>query len=389
MCQWLPTNWLSETEYKMLINAFMEVFPNTSLWFTNVGHTILLGTPTELQVDFASFTQRLWDEKTKQDLEEVDLDNSFAFLAQYVCTQDNLTEYVRNVPPNTDNHPYAEFSKVADQRPNRFTVQSLFNMEGDVHDILVNVGENDDEAAQVKENLDKYALSMEHTLRGALDGFYARDIESLREVYYALSINPEDKHAKFSQSVLKSRFIDKANSFNAAGNFTEAIKRYKQALEVDPHWTEILGQLGIAYYQIGMYDESIKATSKAIEISPDFAGAYIALSAAYIDKEMYDDAIITLQKAVKIDPDYVLFHYNLGVAYAKKEMFGEAISEWEKAVELAPDSIDIRYNLAMLYVKVRRYKEAEFQLRQTLLLNPNYQPALSALKQLQQNIEKQ
>jgi len=231
MCQWLPTNWLSETEYQMLINSFFEVFPHTSLWYMNVSHTILLGTPGELQIDFESLAQRLQEEKTSRDLAEVDLDNPFAFLAQYVSNEDSLTKYAGQVPLNTDDRPYVEFSKVADRRPNWFTVQSIFKMKKDVRDILINAGRTSDEAAQIKEKLNQYALSTEHTLRAALYSFYALDTESVRETYHALSVNPEDKHAKFTQGVLQSRFIDKADSFKRAGNLTEAIRRYKEAKE--------------------------------------------------------------------------------------------------------------------------------------------------------------
>jgi tetratricopeptide (TPR) repeat protein len=64
-------------------------------------------------------------------------------------------------------------------------------------------------------------------------------------------------------------------------------------------------------------------------------------------------------------------------------MFDEAISELEKTIQLVPDSIETRYGLAMLYAKMGRYREAMFQLKESLQLNPDYQPARSALKQLQ------
>lgn len=383
MCQWLPTNWLSENEYQMLVNSFMKVFPHTSLWRINVAHTILLGTPSKLQIDFESLTQRLQDEKTSQDLEEVNLDNPFAFLAQYVSDEDNLTEYVRQVPLNTDDHPYVEFSKVADLRPNWFTIQSIFKMRKDVGDILVNVARTDDESAQVKEELDTYALSTDHTLRAALLKFYGMDIESVHETYQALSITPEYKHAKFTQSFFKSRFIDKVKNYQATGNLKEAVRRCKKALEIDPHWPEALVQLGVAYSAMGMYDEAITTIKRAIQTSPDFVEAYNNLGVAYINKRMYDDAIITLQKAVKIDPNSPAPHYNLGGAYTQKGMFDEAISELEKTIQLVPDSIEARYGLAMLYAKMGRYREARFQLKETLRLNPDFQPARFALKQLQ------
>ncbi|MHC4790404.1 MAG: fused MFS/spermidine synthase [Planctomycetota bacterium] len=383
MCQWLPTNWLSESEYQMLVKSFMKVFPHTSLWRINVAHTILLGTPSKLQIDFESLTQKLQDEKTNQDLEEVNLNNPFALLAQYVSDEDNLTEYVRQVPLNTDDHPYVEFSKVADRRPNWFAIKSIFKMRKDVGDILVNVAETDDESAKVREKLDKYTLSTDHTLLAGLHSFYGMDIESVQETYQALSISPEYKHAKFTHNFFKSKFINKVKNYQAAGNLKQALRLCKKALEVDPHWPEALVQLGVTYYTMGMHHEAITTIKQAIQTAPDFVESYISLGVAYINKRMYDDAVIALQKAVKIDPNYPAAHYNLGTAYTQKGMFDEAISELEKTMQLAPDSIETRYRLATLYAKVGRYKEAKFQLKETLRLNPDFQPARSALKKLQ------
>jgi len=47
MCQWMPTNWMSLWEFKSLLRAFTDVFPNASVWIINAYHAVLVGSPCQ------------------------------------------------------------------------------------------------------------------------------------------------------------------------------------------------------------------------------------------------------------------------------------------------------------------------------------------------------
>ena len=62
MIQWLPLHDLSLRDYKRIVRTFMSVFPHTSVWQvggSNSTHTLLLGTPEQLQLDLQAIDAKL------------------------------------------------------------------------------------------------------------------------------------------------------------------------------------------------------------------------------------------------------------------------------------------------------------------------------------------
>ena len=204
MCQWLPTNWMTEEDYRMLIRSFTHAFPHTSLWLINEYHTILVGAPSKLEIDFGRLTRKLEEEKCKSDLSQVALQDPFALLGQYVCDEDTLREYVAQAPLNSDDHPYVEFSTVMDFGPNRFVLESILAMNGGVYDLLRNTGGSSEESAQVKQELSRYSTSLKLLVRAGLylwcsgdESGRSRWDRAVRWVEYAVSANPDDQYARY------------------------------------------------------------------------------------------------------------------------------------------------------------------------------------------------
>jgi tetratricopeptide (TPR) repeat protein len=70
--------------------------------------------------------------------------------------------------------------------------------------------------------------------------------------------------------------------------------------------------------EAGNLDEAIRCYKKAIAIDPHYAPAYNNLGGIYGKKGMLDDAIVAYNQAIDIDPDYTLAHNNLARAYRQK-----------------------------------------------------------------------
>ncbi|MCD6415939.1 MAG: fused MFS/spermidine synthase [Planctomycetes bacterium] len=197
MCQWLPTNWISQDEYWMLVKAFMHSFPHTSLWLVNVYHTILIGSPKKLEIDFGDLTRRLQEQKCKSDLKEVALQDACALLGQYVGDEDALNDYVRQAPLNSDDHPYVEFSTVLGFGPNKSVIESVLKMKVSVYDVLRNTGRSSEESARVKKKLARYSTSLSSLTQAGLSACYGTTKEELQWLDHALRVNPDDQFAKY------------------------------------------------------------------------------------------------------------------------------------------------------------------------------------------------
>ena len=81
----------------------------------------------------------------------------------------------------------------------------------------------------------------------------------------------------------------------------------------------------------GRLEESVQAYRQAISVDPSFTEAMHGLARALQDLERYDEAIAVAKRVAEIDADDVLAHTRLSVLYQKKGMIAEAEAEGAKA----------------------------------------------------------
>jgi rhomboid protease GluP len=170
--------------------------------------------------------------------------------------------------------------------------------------------------------------------------------------------------------------LEMANESLEAGDFDQAIARYKEALEIKPDLAAARNDLGVAYMRKGLHDEALAAFKQTVEVSQDpgmRAMAHSNLGAIYLDKELYDEAITSFKKALENRPDHVLVRHNLGLAYMRIGLIDEAITEFEQTIE-ASDKPELRatayYNIGLIYAKTQLYDKAIDSLEKSMRLQP-------------------
>lgn len=103
---------------------------------------------------------------------------------------------------------------------------------------------------------------------------------------------PQSAHKEF----------DKANQFEAKGNWQKAIERLNKAIEIYPRYAEAYNNLGVAYGHLGDRARNIEALQKAIGLNDHFAAAYLNLARVAIVDHDFSQAEDFLNKAIAIDP---------------------------------------------------------------------------------------
>jgi tetratricopeptide (TPR) repeat protein len=81
----------------------------------------------------------------------------------------------------------------------------------------------------------------------------------------------------------------------------------------------------------GQLDQAIATYKQAIELDPTFTDAILGLAMAYADAKMFDEAIEQGKKLVELTPDDTLAHTSLSMFYQRKGMIPEAEAEGAKA----------------------------------------------------------
>jgi len=131
VAQWLPLPTQNEAETKALIASFIAVFPNVSLWTTELHEMLLVGGQSPLVLDAASIRERFAQPGVAQSLREVGIDSPGALLATWMTDRSGLAYYVEDAAPVTDDHPRIEYAPWVGRQAFAPTLRNLLALQSE------------------------------------------------------------------------------------------------------------------------------------------------------------------------------------------------------------------------------------------------------------------
>lgn len=147
----------------------------------------------------------------------------------------------------------------------------------------------------------------------------------------------EDSRHELAMDLFQQAYV-----LQMQGELETAAELYRKSIELYPT-AEAYTFLGWTYSFQGRIDDAIAQCKNAILIDPAFGNPYNDIGAYLIGQGKFDEAVPWLEKAT-ISQRYEAYHYpwyNLGRVYAAKEMFNRARECFERSLTLEP-----RYQLA-------------------------------------------
>ena len=134
------------------------------------------------------------------------------------------------------------------------------------------------------------------------------------------------------------------------GNFEEALKNFKKAIEINPDYEN-------AYYNMGVvlldnYDkpkEAIDSFRKCLSLNSQNAAAYNNIGNSLRSLGRLKEAIYALRKSTLIEPNNAVYYSNTGNVLRDLGEFNKAIETYNKAILLKPDYAEAYYNLSFTY----------------------------------------
>jgi Tfp pilus assembly protein PilF/TolB-like protein len=152
-----------------------------------------------------------------------------------------------------------------------------------------------------------------------------------------------------------------------AGNDQEKIKRFKQAVTLEPENSPALLQLGKTYYAARDYASAVTWLEKVSRKDPAFNEAqfYLGLSAFYAGQmEKAQLAFAGLAQRLPLTEIY----NNLGVVAARRGQ-PRALNDFQRTVRTDPNDPDYRFNLAIALYRAGDSQGAARELRAALALH--------------------
>lgn len=332
MCQWLSTNWQTHAEYKSLIRAFLEVFPDCAIWCVNPDHVLLVGSVHLPSFSISKLKGQFEHPKFRKDLAAYDLADPAVFLSHFINKQEILQKYVEGAEINTDENPLAEMSRVVSKIRIPGVLGAMIQMK-----TLAPIDTSGESGFQSKLTRitiaeKTYLSAMKHREDEAPVGMV---IDSLNK---ALTLNPEEY--RFRSELAGIYFYQK--------RFGDASVLLEQIVKIHPKAALEYERLGMAYIEISRLSDAEQAFKRSLKLAPGNPMPKFYLASIYASRGEFEPAEKLLKIIIRDFPEAPMFHRNLGVLYTVQRRFQAAEQALLRSLELDPSNQQTRQWLAQI-----------------------------------------
>ncbi|MDT4898358.1 MAG: eukaryotic-like serine/threonine-protein kinase [Acidobacteriota bacterium] len=176
---------------------------------------------------------------------------------------------------------------------------------------------------------------------------------------------------------LKGRFCLSKTTKEALNN---AIKHFRQAIDIDPDYALAYAGLADAYYALSSnhlpaneaMPKARAAAEQALQMDETLSEAHASLGLVKAFYEWdWSGAEMEYRRAIELNPGYASAHHWYGWYLALMGRLNEAIAEIKQASELDPLSLEINSDLGLSFFFARQYERAIEQFEKALEMDPN------------------
>jgi tetratricopeptide (TPR) repeat protein len=160
------------------------------------------------------------------------------------------------------------------------------------------------------------------------------------------------------------------------GDYPQALDLIQQALQSDPHNTDLLLTAADLHQRLGQHEIAIHEYREMLELQPGNPHIHDAIGYSLTSLERYDDAIASFQKAISMNSGRPESHRGLAAVYALQRRNADAIREYETVIEMGGGDISTRAALCGQYWAANRYQDAEACLKYVLRWDPHNKSAM-------------
>ena len=311
LVQFVPLSLLTVDQFRSTVQSFIDVFPQSLLWY-NTSELLLIGVAgQEFSVDRAALEKRLSDEAVRRDLEYSHwggepywLNRPQVYLGGYLMGANGLSGLANGAAVYWDDRPVLDHAVAGAFRNQMNAILTLELLQQYLEPLATLMPVDASEGGVIEEvrrkNLREIvagaAIQQARFLIAARD--YARAGPVLAEVLHQL---PEHLVARRTLADVLMRL----------GRFEEARGHYAQVVAVDPQDVQALDGLALAFHQLGRLDEATRHYKAALRLQPDRAETCSNLGGALAQLGKLEEALPYLEKAIQLKAGFADAQRNL------------------------------------------------------------------------------
>jgi Tfp pilus assembly protein PilF len=136
--------------------------------------------------------------------------------------------------------------------------------------------------------------------------------------------------------------------------------------------------------KLKLIDIAAEAFKKAMLAAPEYPRAFLRAGAFFARNGMHELADSAYVIAMHVQPLGAVDIYNWGLSYVQRERYNEGVGQMRRALRKDQKFYRAYYVIAAVYNNVDEPKDSiRFYLQKCLDLKPDYEPALSLMKELE------
>jgi len=151
-----------------------------------------------------------------------------------------------------------------------------------------------------------------------------------------------------------------------SGDLVSAEDAFAGALQQGAKHPLIYHNLGVIALLRGNHSEAVRRFRQALALQPDYGSSRLLLGSSLLALRKNTEAVRELKRAVTLLPNQPQAHLELGRAYEASGDWIGAVQEFQKLVQLAPQEPEFSYQLCNAWIKL-----SDWSSRQIIKLNPN------------------
>lgn len=164
-------------------------------------------------------------------------------------------------------------------------------------------------------------------------------------------------------------FFGMGNTYFANQKYSDALKLYQKALQIDPKLAMAYRKLADSQRLLGKEKEAIISYKSAIKHGYNTAETRFWLGTLMLDTRQTEEAVQELENVAKEMPKAEVF-ISIGNGYVKLKRDVSAIEAYQKAIDADPNSALAYYQLADVYQGQREYTKAKEAYEKAIALDP-------------------
>ena len=336
MAQWAPLHVLSLTQYRMLIASFASVFPHTSLWFLGT-EGILIGSLDSLRIDIAALKRTMSADGVGSDLAKISLAGPQRLLSCFLMGERQISEFVKDVPVISDDHPLIEFSAPRNLvRPaNLMWLENMEELLGWRVPVLSFVSNAD---AAMTEGIRRCSEASSMIMKANIMNSRQQFFQALTAADSALTLMPGDTTGRMVRREAMDNAallcLNGARGLRSQGLLLPSEAAYLRALAIDSSCVPAHTELATLYTTLGRSDKGLEHAQKAVIFSSGNPAMHTNLAVVYMNLNRPVEAEAELLRAIGIDEKYGRAHYFLGMLYGETGRREKSQAEQKRAEEL-------------------------------------------------------